>query len=78
MTTIHCTKLQKKLASLSGRPYPGLIGERIQTEISEQAWILWLNEQTKLINENRLNPLDKETRVFLEAEMLKFLFNETS
>lgn len=76
MSKIYCTKLQKDLDSLQGSPYPGHIGDRIQKEISTDAWNQWLNKQTMLINENRLNPLEKETRVFLEKEMLKFLFDE--
>ena len=76
MSKIYCTKLQKDLDSLQGIPYPGEIGARIQKEISLEAWGMWLGKQTMLINENRLNPLDQETRVFLEKEMLKFLFNE--
>jgi Fe-S cluster biosynthesis and repair protein YggX len=77
MSKIHCAKLQKDLDSLPNSPYPGPTGERIQATISAEAWTLWLNEQTILINENRLNPLDKETKVFLETAMLKFLFNES-
>lgn len=76
MSKIYCTKLQKDSDGMPSSPYPGPIGERIQKEISEEAWSLWLGQQTMLINENRLNPLDPETRIFLEKEMLKFLFED--
>ena len=73
--TIFCKKLNKNAEKLSEPPYPGEIGQEIQQNISKEAWNLWLEQQTKIINENRLNPIDVETRKLLEKEMLSFLFS---
>ncbi len=35
---------------------------------------MWLRQQTILINENRISPVDPAARKFLEKEMEKFLF----
>ena len=78
MTIINCLKLKKKLEGLDYQPYPGDIGKKIQENISAEAWALWMNHQTMLINEMRLTPVDPKARKFLEEEMEKFLFGEGS
>lgn len=75
---IYCQKLKQELESLSTAPYPGELGQRILKHISKQAWQEWLKHQTLLINENRLNLLDKETRKNLESEMINYLFGAGS
>lgn len=75
---IECKKLHKKAESLSHAPWPGELGQRILKEISKPAWDMWLNHQTMLINEYRLNLSDPKARTFLAAEMEKFLFGEGS
>ena len=78
MTKIKCVKLKKEAEAVDYQPYPGDIGLRIMKEISAEAWQLWMNHQTMLINEMRLSPVDPKTRKFLEEEMDKFLFGEGS
>ena len=75
---ITCAKLKKEGKSLDYQPYPGKIGERIMKEISAEAWDMWVNHQTMLINEMRLTPVDPKARKFLEEEMEKFFFGEGS
>jgi Fe-S cluster biosynthesis and repair protein YggX len=75
---IHCQKLKKLAEGLERQPLPGDVGKRIYEHISKAAWQLWLNHQTLLINEYRLNLLDSDAREFLMKEMEKFLFGEGS
>lgn len=76
--TIFCEKLKIDAEALATQPYPGELGQRIFTHISKPAWQQWLNHQTMLINEYRLNMLDTSARTFLVTEMEKFLFGEGS
>lgn len=76
--TVHCQKLGKDLPGLDQAPYPGELGQKIYENISKQAWELWINQQTMLINEYRLQLIDKEARQFLEKEMQRFLFTNDS
>lgn len=73
MNTIFCSKLKKNSEALANPPFPGELGKRIIEHVSKEAWHLWLLEQTKIINENRLNPLDKSCKEMLKESMLKFL-----
>ncbi|HSN18969.1 MAG TPA: oxidative damage protection protein [Gammaproteobacteria bacterium] len=74
--TVHCVLLKQELPGLERPPYPGVLGQRIYDNVSQQAWQQWLRHQTMLINEYRLSVIDPKARKFLEAEMEKFFFGE--
>ena len=73
---VHCVKLDKEAEGLDRPTYPGDLGKRIYLNISKEAWQMWVNHQTMLINEYRLTPVDPKARKFLEEEMEKFLFSD--
>ena len=56
--------------------FPGELGQKIFDNISKEAWGLWVKQQTMLMNENRLTPINPEHRKYLEEQMEKFLFGE--
>ena len=67
--TVQCIKLGREAEGLRAPPYPGELGRRIYTAVSQEAWGGWLKHQTMLINEYRLTPSDPKNRKFLEEEM---------
>jgi Fe-S cluster biosynthesis and repair protein YggX len=71
---VECVKLNKMAEGLERPPYPGELGQRVFDNVSKEAWQLWLQQQTILINENRLSLAEPKSRVFLEEQMVKFLF----
>ena len=75
---IHCAKLNKEAEGFDTLPIPGELGQRIFAHISKEAWQMWVNHQTMLINENRLSMIDPKARAFLLLEMDKFLFGPGS
>lgn len=75
---VHCVKLNKEAEGLAHPPLPGELGKKIYETISQEAWQLWLNHQTMLINEYRLSLIDPKSRAFLLQEMDKFLFGSGS
>jgi Fe-S cluster biosynthesis and repair protein YggX len=72
--TVNCVLLKKEAEGLDRAPYPGDLGQRIFENVSKEAWQQWLEFQTKLINENRLSPIDPEAKKLIETEMEKFFF----
>jgi Fe-S cluster biosynthesis and repair protein YggX len=76
--TVHCVLIKKELPGLDRVPYPGDLGKRIFESVSKEAWGRWLQQQTMLINEYRLTPIEPKARKFLEAEMEKFFFGTGS
>lgn len=73
---VHCVKLKKEAEGLDRPPYPGELGQKIYDNISKEAWQAWVGQQTILMNENRLTPIDPEHRKFLEEKMQEFLFTD--
>jgi Fe-S cluster biosynthesis and repair protein YggX len=71
---VNCIKLGKEAEGLPAPPYPGELGKRIYLNVSRQAWRMWLDHQTMLINEYRLTPIEPKARQFLEQEMEKYFF----
>lgn len=75
---VNCVILKKEAEGLDRAPYPGELGQRILESASKEAWKMWMKQQTMLMNENRLSPIDPKHRKFLEEEMEKFFFGEGS
>jgi Fe-S cluster biosynthesis and repair protein YggX len=73
---VQCVKLGKEAEGLDRQTYPGELGKRIFENVSKQAWQQWMQQQTMLINEYRLSPIEPKAREFLEQQMEKFFFGE--
>lgn len=74
--TVFCNKFQQELPGLEQQPIPGPLGERIYNEISAQAWEMWREHQTIMINHYALNPADPNDRKVLREQMEEFFFGE--
>ena len=77
MRTVYCVKLGKEAEGLGSPPWPGELGEKIYNNISREAWKEWLGQQTILINEKNLSPINPEHKALLKAEMENWLFGES-
>ena len=75
---IQCAKLKKEAAGFEQPPLPGEFGRKVYESISQEAWAMWVEHQTMLINENRLSMIDPKARKFLMTEMENFLFGDGS
>jgi Fe-S cluster biosynthesis and repair protein YggX len=75
MTTLFCIKLNKELEALDRAPYPGELGKQILGNVSKEAWQMWLDHQTMLINENNLNLFEASSQSYLKEQMEKYFFD---
>ena len=75
MTTLYCIKLNKELEGLEKAPYPGELGKKILSSVSKEAWQMWLDHQTMLINENNLNLFEESSQKYLKDQMEKYFFS---
>ncbi len=73
---IKCAKLGMEAEGLDNPTWPGELGQRIFNEISKSAWHDWLGQQTILINEYKLSPLDPEHKKYLASQMEAYLFGD--
>jgi Fe-S cluster biosynthesis and repair protein YggX len=72
--TVFCKKLNIEAEGLAFQTWPGELGKKVFENISQEAWGMWVNHQTMLINEYRLNPMDPKAKEMIVGEMEKFLF----
>ena len=75
---VKCAKLGKEAEGLDFPPWGGELGKRIYESISKEAWAMWIQHQTMLINEYRLNAMDPKAKEMIATEMENFLFGDGS
>lgn len=73
---VDCVKLGREAEALARPPFPGEMGQRVFNEISKQAWDLWQQQSTILINHYGLNLADPRAQEFLFEQMEEFFFGE--
>jgi len=73
---VNCAKLGRELPGLNRPPFGGALGKRIYENISQQAWLLWQDQSTLLINHYGLNLRDPAAQKFLMEQMEQFFFGE--
>ena len=71
---VNCVKLGREAEGLDFPPYPGELGKRVWENVSKEGWQLWLQHQTRIINEYRLSGNDERSRSMLKEEMERFFF----
>ena len=75
---VFCQKYQTQMEGLDFPPFPGAKGQELFEHVSKQAWQEWVQHQTTLINEKRLNVFEPEAKKFLEEQREKFFTNDDS
>ena len=65
-----------KRQGLERAPYPGELGKKILNSVSKEAWQMWLDHQTMLINENNLNLFEESSQKYLKEQMDKYFFSD--
>ena len=73
---VKCVKLGREAPGLDWQPVPGELGERIQKNVSAEAWEMWSQHQTMLINEYRLNLADERAQKLLLEKLEEFFFGQ--
>jgi Fe-S cluster biosynthesis and repair protein YggX len=71
---VNCVKLGRPAEGFDVPPVPGELGRRLYEQVSKEAWEMWKLQQTRLINENRLNLADPRARKYLLEQTEKFFF----
>jgi Fe-S cluster biosynthesis and repair protein YggX len=73
---INCIKLNKEAEGLEFPPIPGDLGKKIWENVSKEAWNEWIQHQTMLVNEYRLNLSDAKARKYLTDQMEANFFGD--
>lgn len=73
---VNCRRYKKELEGLDKPPFPGPLGQDVYDNVSKQAWLDWMEHQTRIINEQHLNMMDMTSRKYLQGQMAKFFAGE--
>ncbi|GEM_PF-70419 len=68
-----CLRCGQEAKKLSGKPYPGTLGETIHENICQACWEAWQKFSVNVINDFKLRPFMPKDRGILEQNMKKFL-----
>lgn len=52
---VKCVKLGQELPGMVYKPFANELGQRIYDHVSQQAWTMWLEYSTRIVNEFRLD-----------------------
>jgi Fe-S cluster biosynthesis and repair protein YggX len=70
--TVSCIRCRKDGPKIAWPPYPGEAGEKVVASVCQGCWPEWLEMQTKIINEYRLNVLNPEHQHMVAEQCLIF------
>jgi Fe-S cluster biosynthesis and repair protein YggX len=73
MIDVACRRCGQARSGLEQPPLPGKWGPIVLAQTCSACWHEWIEEQTRLINHERLLPSDPEHRKVLYARMVSFL-----
>jgi Fe-S cluster biosynthesis and repair protein YggX len=73
---VQCAKLGRELEGLDKPPFAGELGQRIYDSISKEAWTLWTQHMTMVVNEFRLSMANPDSQKILLEQMEQFFFGE--
>jgi Fe-S cluster biosynthesis and repair protein YggX len=73
---VNCVKLGRELPGLNRPPFGGELGKRVFENVSQEAWALWQDQSTLLINHYGLNLRDPAAQKFLMQQLEQFFFGE--
>ncbi len=73
---VQCVKLGREAEGLDKPPFPGDLGQRIYDNVSKEAWKLWTQHMTMVVNEFRLSMASPESQQILMQQMEQFFFGE--
>jgi Fe-S cluster biosynthesis and repair protein YggX len=73
---VNCAKLGKELPAMIYKPFQDELGEKIQAEVSQEAWNQWIEHSKMLVNEYRLDLTSEKAHDTLKEQCRAFLFDE--
>lgn len=71
---VKCSKLGQELPGMVYKPFKNELGQRIYDNVSQQAWTMWIEYSTRIVNEFRLDLGSAEGQKLLLEQAEQFFF----
>jgi len=73
---VKCAKLGQELPGVVYKPFNNELGLRIYDNVSQQAWMLWVEFSKKIVNEYRLDLTSQNGQSILLEQAEQFFFGD--
>jgi Fe-S cluster biosynthesis and repair protein YggX len=73
---VKCVKLGQELPGMSYKPFNNELGQRIYDNVSQQAWMMWVEFSKKIVNEYRLDLTSPTGQSVLLEQAERFFFGD--
>src|SRR5215475_11057936 len=73
---IKCVKLGQELPGVVYKPFNNELGQRIYDNVSQQAWMMWVEFSKKIVNEYRLDLTSPTGQSVLLEQAELFFFGD--
>jgi len=71
---VKCAKLGQELPGIGYKPFNNELGQRIYDNVSQQAWMMWVEFSKKIVNEYRLDLTSASGQKLLLEQAEQFFF----
>jgi Fe-S cluster biosynthesis and repair protein YggX len=71
---VKCAKLGQELPGVSYKPFKNELGQRIYDNVSQQAWMQWIEFSKRIVNEFRLDLGSEAGQKLLFEQAEQFFF----
>ena len=71
---VKCVKLGQELPGVVYKPFHNDLGQRIYDNVSQQAWMMWVEFSKKIVNEYRLDLTSANGQKVLLDQAEQFFF----
>jgi Fe-S cluster biosynthesis and repair protein YggX len=71
---VKCVKLGQELPGMVYKPFNNELGQRIYDNVSQQAWMSWVEFSKKIVNEYRLDLTSASGQKLLLEQAEQFFF----
>jgi Fe-S cluster biosynthesis and repair protein YggX len=71
---VKCVKLGQDLPGMSYRPFNNELGKRIYENVSQEAWMVWIEFSKRIVNEYRIDLASPAGQRMLFEQAEKFFF----
>jgi Fe-S cluster biosynthesis and repair protein YggX len=71
---VNCVKLGQSLPGMVYKPFNNDLGQRIYDNVSQQAWMMWVEFSKKIVNEYRLDLTSASGQKLLLEQAEQYFF----
>jgi len=73
---VNCVKLGRELPAIVYKPFNNDLGQRIYDNVSQDAWMMWVEFSKKIVNEYRLDLTSEQGQSVLLQQAEDFFFGQ--